>query len=86
MNDLELIKRLERHIGFVYHRLNCDGNYYAFRVDGETLCQGLNKLGEGCQLMRQGMKGITETDREHIKSSINSFDDEEFLHERDWWE
>ncbi len=87
MNDLQLIEKLERHIGFVYHRLNCDGNWYAFAIKPAQLNVALNKLGEGCLLLRSALVGKEDSATpELVQSMLDSFDSAEYKHEAHHWE
>lgn len=91
MNDLQLIEKLERHIGFVYHRLNCDGNWYAKAINPEQLQTAMDKILEAMFMMRIS---IVSYAAEHINDEvslesnkmINSFDLEEYAHEKEFWE
>lgn len=56
MSQKRLIEKLERHIGFVHHRLNCDGNYFADCIRPWALELAMDHFAIGCQLMRESIK------------------------------
>lgn len=76
MTDLDLIKNLEQHAGFVMNRLTCDGNIYAHAVD----LNGLNRMhAELCVTfahLRKCLNNIKPEDlsRVAIMQNMDSFD------------
>jgi len=55
MSQQKLIDKLEHQIGFVFHRLNCDGNHYAMQVRSDALERAMNHFALGCQLFRESI-------------------------------
>lgn len=76
MTDLEMIKQLEQHAGFVLNRLTCDGNVYAKAINLE-LCNRV--FAEFCSVfahLRGCLTNINpdELSRAEVAKSIDSFD------------
>jgi hypothetical protein len=90
-SDLELIEKLERHIGFVYHRLNCDGNWYAQKIIPGKLEIAMHHYVLGGVYLRAALVDYDKSKTlkqvsEEINKMMNSFDREEFSNEINDWE
>ncbi len=87
MTDLQMIEKIERHIGFVINRLTCDGNIYAQKIKLKQAYVALDKLGEGCLLLRHALVGMEDcAEPAKVQEMLNSFNDEMYEHEIDGWE
>lgn len=75
MTDLDLIKDLEQHAGFVIDRLTCDGNVYADEVDLNMAYGAKSSLAVCFNMLRQSLKKIDASEKtfEKARSSMNSF-------------
>ena len=76
MSQLHFIEELERRIGFVHHRLNCDSNYYAACVRPIALDTAMMHFRIACALFRESISKETifskdgSIDRKELPSPI----------------
>jgi hypothetical protein len=75
MRDLQLIQRLEQHVGFVIHRLTCDGNIYANAVDLEAANEAAEDLLISFWCLREALRKIPskEKTKEAVHLSMSRF-------------
>lgn len=76
MTDLDLIKNLEEHAGFVLNRLTCDGNIYANAINLGCASKAQNVLIDAFINLRKALKKISreETTADSVILSMQSFD------------
>jgi len=76
MTDLELIRKLEQHAGFVIHRLTCDGNIYAQQVNLPDAYIAALELVNAFTLLRKAMHSIERSQKyeQAVQSNMHSFD------------
>ena len=78
--DLQMIEMLERHIGFLYNRLTCDGNIYAQKIKLSQAHIAFNALANGCLLMRHALVGEEDNaTKENVQKMLNSYDNKDYI-------
>lgn len=80
MTDLDLIKRLEQHAGFVLNRLTCDGNIYAGVITLTTAYDSQAMLRDAFTVLRNSLTNIELSDKSKIDviENMNKFDVDEW--------
>lgn len=80
MTDLDLIKDVEQHVGFVINRLTCDGNIYADKIHLENAYGAKAALGVAFKLLRESLKRADDSEKtfEAVRDNMDSFDTDDW--------
>lgn len=75
MSDLDLIKDLEQHAGFVLNRLTCDGNIYAQRISLGDASKAHNLFIESFVALRKSLRPHLSPEQVTGEAAVSSMDD-----------
>lgn len=71
MTDLEMIKDLERHAGFVMNRLTCDGNIYAQTIKLSVAYDAGYELSLAFLNLRKALTRISDDEKTAVAVRMN---------------